>query len=134
VFDPGLGQVRAGFLVSRLQLEHFLTANRMPLCLKMLEWVQSLRRRKNKQREKNPAPGCGTYSRWKSRVKAKGRENRPKSKDLGLKGRRVSSEWRIGEAPFAIRYSLLAPNETNGFHRRCPADLQRARAKWLKTP
>jgi hypothetical protein len=37
VFDPGLGLLRAGFLVSRLQLEHFLTANRMPLCLKMLD-------------------------------------------------------------------------------------------------
>jgi hypothetical protein len=63
VFDPGLGLLRAGFLVSRLQLEHFLTANRMPLCLKMLEWVQFSRKRKNKQREKNPAPGCRTYSR-----------------------------------------------------------------------
>jgi hypothetical protein len=56
VFDPGLGQVRAGFLVSRLQLEHFLTANRMPPCLKMLEWVQSLRdAQKQTAREKSRA-------------------------------------------------------------------------------
>jgi hypothetical protein len=62
VFDPGLGCIRAGFLVSRLQLEHFLTANRMPLCLKMLDGFNfrgdPQGPRKNKQREKNPAPGC----------------------------------------------------------------------------
>jgi hypothetical protein len=63
VFDPGLGSLRAGFFVSRLQLEHFLTANRMPLCLKMLDGFNFRAKRKNKQREKNPAPGCGTYSR-----------------------------------------------------------------------
>jgi hypothetical protein len=46
-------------LVSRLQLEHFLTANRMPLCLKMLDGFNLCAARKNKQREKNPAPGAG---------------------------------------------------------------------------
>src|SRR3979490_275903 len=30
---------------------------------------------------------------------------------------------------FATRYSLLPLGETNGFPARCPADLQRARAK-----
>jgi hypothetical protein len=38
VFDPGFGQVRAGFLVSRYGFN-------------------SCGERKNKQREKNPAPG-----------------------------------------------------------------------------
>ncbi|MEA2821066.1 MAG: hypothetical protein QOJ86_3070, partial [Bradyrhizobium sp.] len=47
VFDPGLGLLRAGFLVSRYGFNFRAT-------------------RKNKQREKNPAPGCGTYSRWKA--------------------------------------------------------------------
>jgi hypothetical protein len=56
VFDPGLGSLRTGFLVSRLQLEHFLTANRMPLCLKMLEWAQFSRRaQKQTAREKSRA-------------------------------------------------------------------------------
>jgi hypothetical protein len=115
VFDPGLGLLRAGFLFSRYGFNF-------------------RGERKNKQREKNPAPGCGTYSRWKPRVKANWAEKAPKWCDLELKRRMASNEWRIREAHFAIRYSPFALNETNGFHRRCTADLQRARAKWLKTP
>jgi predicted alpha/beta-hydrolase family hydrolase len=72
VFDPGLGLLRAGFLVSRYGFDFCAT-------------------RKNKQREKNPAPGAGTYSRWKPRVKANGRENAPKSKDLADFGRQIPS-------------------------------------------
>jgi hypothetical protein len=67
VFDPGLGLLRAGFFVSRYGFN---------FC------GDPLGSRKNKQREKNPAPGCGTYSRWKPRVKAKRGKNRPKGKDL----------------------------------------------------
>jgi hypothetical protein len=55
VFDPGLGLLRAGFLVSRYGFN---------FC------GDPLGSRKNKQREKNPAPDCGTYSRWMRRVKA----------------------------------------------------------------
>jgi len=47
VFDPGLGQVRAGFFFSRYGFDFRATvdASRQP--------------RKNKQREKTPAPGAG---------------------------------------------------------------------------
>jgi hypothetical protein len=50
VFDPGLGQVRAGFFFSRYGFNFRAIGKR------------SLKSRKNKRREKNPAPGCGTYS------------------------------------------------------------------------
>jgi hypothetical protein len=87
VFDPGLGLLRAGFLVSRYGFNF-------------------RGERKNKQREKNPAPGWRTYSRWKPRVKANWPENGPKWRDLGQKGRMASSEWRIGGG--SLRYSLFA--------------------------
>jgi hypothetical protein len=58
VFDPGLGQVRAGFFFSRYGYNFHATG--------AYPWDP----RKNKQREKNPAPGGGTYSRCEPQVKA----------------------------------------------------------------
>src|SRR5260221_14414949 len=76
--------------------------------------------RKNKQREKNPAPGGGTYSRCEPRVKANWPENRPKLRDSGVKAngeeRIVSREGLY--SPLAIRYSPT--HETNGFPGCCP--------------
>jgi hypothetical protein len=71
-------------------LEHFLTANRMPLCLKMLDDFTAtimdcrefprdrgaipVKSRKNKQREKYPAPGAGLIA-----------AGRPESRRIGQK-------------------------------------------------
>jgi hypothetical protein len=120
VFDPGLGLLRAGFFVSRLQLEHFLTANRMPLCLKMLDGFNLCAKRKNKRREKNPAPGCGTYSWWKAPSQGKLPQKPAQNEGFGGFGRR---QWLLRPAASA--------HETNGFRSRCHANSDWARAKWL---
>jgi hypothetical protein len=91
VFDPGLGLLRAGFLVSRLQLEHFLTANRdatLPENARMGS-IFALRAKTNSAR-KIPRRVGRTYSRWKPRVKANPGQNRPKGNDLDQNG-----EWRV---------------------------------------
>lgn len=71
MFDPGLGQVRAGFLVSRYGFDF------------RGDHKES---RKNKQREKNPAPDCGTYSGPEPRVKEIQPEKALKHGHLGQKG------------------------------------------------
>jgi hypothetical protein len=53
VFDPGLGLVRAGFFYSRYWFNFRATGPR----LQMPRPVKAPR--KNKQREKYPAPGAG---------------------------------------------------------------------------
>jgi predicted alpha/beta-hydrolase family hydrolase len=68
VFDPGLGLLRAGFLVSRYGFNFRASA-------------------KTNSARKIPRRVGRTYSRWKSRVKANRRENRLKSKDLADFGR-----------------------------------------------
>jgi hypothetical protein len=65
VFDPGLGQVRAGFFFSRYGF-NFRTVGSDPL-----------KPRKNKQREKIPRRIAGTYSPCEPGVKAKQAENEP---------------------------------------------------------
>jgi hypothetical protein len=47
--------------------------------------------RKNKQREKYPAPGGRTYSRWTTQVKANWPKNRPNVRDLAPK--EADREW-----------------------------------------
>jgi hypothetical protein len=76
VFDPGLGHVRAGFFFSRygFNFRAIGTTSLIGRC--------PLKPRKNKQREKSPAPGCGTYSRWRTRVKEKQARNEPNMRDL----------------------------------------------------
>jgi hypothetical protein len=54
VFDPGLGRIRAGFFYSRYGF-NFRAIGPKPLNAKALK----VNRRKNKQREKPPAPGGG---------------------------------------------------------------------------
>jgi hypothetical protein len=51
VFDPGLGLLRAGFFFSRYGF-----------IFRALSGSDPGKPRKNKQREKNPAPGGRTYS------------------------------------------------------------------------
>jgi hypothetical protein len=67
VFDPGLELLRAGFLVSRYGFN---------FCSDPLD------RAKTNSARKIPRRVGRTYSRWKPRVKANRRENRPKAKDL----------------------------------------------------
>jgi len=63
VFDPGLERIRAGFFFSRYGFNFRAIGER------------SQKPRKNKRREKNPAPGGRTYSGREPRVKAKRLEN-----------------------------------------------------------
>jgi hypothetical protein len=61
VFDPGLGQVRAGFLFSRY-VAAFSNGKPVSTLPENAGWVQFSRYqrpRKNNQREKNPAPDAG---------------------------------------------------------------------------
>jgi hypothetical protein len=71
VFDPGLGQVRAGFFFSRYGFGFRAIG------------TLSLQPHKNKRREKIPRRVWRTYSRWGRRVKIKWPENRPKASKMG---------------------------------------------------
>jgi hypothetical protein len=92
VFDPGLGRIRAGFLVSRYGFNFAQTDG--------IAQKQTAR--------ENPAPGCGTYSGPQPRVKENWPEKALKRGDLGQKRRMASSEWRTRKARCAIRYSPFA--------------------------
>src|SRR5438445_9856705 len=98
VFDPGLGQVRVGFLFSRYGYD-FREIGTGPV-----------RRAKTNSARKIPRRVGRTYSRWQPRVKANEAEKPPNMRDLGQKGRMAGSEWRVGGGPFATRHSLLAPS------------------------
>jgi hypothetical protein len=63
VFDPGLGQVRAGFFFSRYGFDFCAIGER------------SREPHKNKQREKNPALDGRSYIAWEPQVKAKQPKN-----------------------------------------------------------
>jgi hypothetical protein len=74
VFDPGLGRIRAGFFYSRYGF-NFRATGPKPLNVEALKE----NRRKNKQREKPPAPGAGLIA-----------AQAPKSRQSGLKTGRNS--------------------------------------------
>jgi len=81
VFDPGLGQVRAGFFFSRYGFD-FRAIGQNPFRAKPFEAS-----RKNKQREKDPAPGAGL-------IAAAGFESRqtgPKTGQIGGFGAKMAN-------------------------------------------
>jgi hypothetical protein len=71
VFDPGLGQVRAGFFFSRYGF-NFRAIGQKPLD----------EPRKNKQREKDPAPGAGLIA-----------AGSPESRQTGPKTGQIGGFW-----------------------------------------
>jgi hypothetical protein len=95
VFDPGLGQVRAGFFFSRYGFNFRAAGER------------SLEPAQKQAAREIPAPGGRSYSRRSPQVKAKPSKNRPNLPDL--------ARFAVGSHALARGWDLL---ETNRFRRR----------------